>query len=314
MIRKKCISMKIKNLIHILIISVLLCGCANKINNHAITESTSENQSNIENQTQTENEQPSTDEEKDVISTNNQEDAIANSEETILYATTLLESIRETPNKELYRELYALQTSIKNIPDIIKEWNRTEVHSSHSAVLDIMDADTKGFNFQMEAQYYFHTGTISGKAYFVTENCAVYRLDEMETPLSLEDCEYVVFVFEDDCINVYASGNSAEMGLGMNVYVYGTYISEEPKYTNAGILEQTYTEDMLSFIKEQLPDEYYDNLIFATEFGGVNTYEEDGVIIIEAFVPTAGQYNYSVKIKDEAIICILFGDGAEFNF
>ena len=226
----------------------------------------------------------------------------------------LLENIRNGASEELCQELYENQISVSIVPDIVKQWNRTDVHSSHSAVLDVKAVDNTGFVFKLDAYYYYHTGNVEGKAYFVSENCAVFRLEEMELPLPEEEYEYIVFVFENDEVTVYASASSAELGLGMNVYVYGSYIDGEPIYTNAEILEETYTDAQLAFLRDNLPTDYYDKLIFATEFGGVGVTDEDGKRVVSVTVPTAGQYGYVVNIVDEAINSIIFGDGTEFSF
>lgn len=301
--------MKIEIVIGLIVTAVLLSGCDGNTDNVIYPDY----QTQVESQEKVESEQFSLDEKE--FDTVGSKEETAEAKKSATEVETLLEKIRNGAREEFCQELYEQQTSISIVPDIVKQWNRTDVHSSHSAVLDVKAVDKAGFVFQLEAYYYYHMGDVEGKAYFVSENCAVFRLEEMESlPLSEEKYEYVVFVFENDGVTVYASSNSAKLGLGMNVYVEGFYIDGEPVYTNAGILEETYTEAQLAFLKEKLPTDYYDNLIFATEFGGVGVIDEDGKKIVAATVPTAGQYGYAVKIIDEVITSIIFADGTEFSF
>ena len=294
------------NAIGLIAMVVMLSGCAENIDNVVY----SDNQTQVDSQ---ESVQLLIDE-KEIDEVGCIDVEIAESEESVSEVETLLENIRNGASEELCQELYENQISVSIVPDIVKQWNRTDVHSSHSAVLDVKAVDNTGFVFKLDAYYYYHTGNVEGKAYFVSENCAVFRLEEMELPLPEEEYEYIVFVFENDEVTVYASASSAELGLGMNVYVYGSYIDGEPIYTNAEILEETYTDAQLAFLRDNLPADYYDELIFATEFGGVGVTDEDGKKVVSVTVPTAGQYGYVVNIVDEAINSIIFGDGTEFSF
>lgn len=298
--------MKIGNAIGLIAMVVMLSGCAENIDNVVY----SDNQTQVDSQ---ESVQLLIDE-KETDEVDCMDVEIAESEESVSEVEELLENIRNGASEELCQELYENQISVSIVPDIVKQWNRTDVHSSHSAVLDVKAVDNTGFVFKLDAYYYYHTGNVEGKAYFVSENCAVFRLEEMELPLPEEEYEYIVFAFENDEVTVYASASSAELGLGMNVYVYGSYIDGEPIYTNAEILEETYTDAQLAFLRDNLPTDYYDKLIFATEFGGVGVTDEDGKRVVSVTVPTAGQYGYVVIIVDEAINSIIFGDGTEFSF
>lgn len=298
--------MKIGNAIGLIAMVVLLSGCAENRDNVIY----SDNQTQVDSQ---ESVQLLIDE-KEIDEVGCIDVEIAESEESVSEVETLLENIRNGASEELCQELYENQISVSIVPDIVKQWNRTDVHSSHSAVLDVKAVDNTGFVFKLDAYYYYHTGIVEGKAYFVSENCAVFRLEKMELPLPEEEYEYIVFVFEKDEVTVYASASSAELGLGMNVYVDGSYIDGEPTYTNAEILEATYTDVQLAFLRDNLPADYYDRLIFATEFGGVGVTDEDGKKVVSVMVPTDGQSGYVVNIVDEAINSIIFGDGTEFSF
>lgn len=88
----------------------------------------------------------------------------------------------------------------------------------------------------------------------------------------------------------------------------------EPVYTNAGILEQTFTEKQLDFARKNLPAEMYGAMLYATQFGGVGTREEDGYTIVEVTVPTGGGYSYIAKMTEDAIVSIVFGNGDEYQW
>lgn len=146
----------------------------------------------------------------------------------------LIENIKEngmSAEKTQYEQLYSMRATCENLPDISGTWNRTNVYSSESSILEIENVDDNGYDFLIRAQFADHSGYVEGRAYFISEHCAIYRLDEIDVGILPEtEYEYVLFVFEDDGVNIYASANSAEMNLGMHVDVAGYYISDVPEY------------------------------------------------------------------------------------
>lgn len=119
----------------------------------------------------------------------------------------------------------------ENLPDISGTWNRTNVYSSESSILEIENVDGNGYDFLIRAQFADYSGYVEGRAYFISERCAIYRLDEIDVGILPEtEYEYVLFVFEDEGVNIYASANSVEMNLAINVDVAGYYISGVPEY------------------------------------------------------------------------------------
>lgn len=146
----------------------------------------------------------------------------------------LIEDIKEkgmSAEKTQYEQLYSMCTTCENPPKVSGTWNRTNVYSSESSILEIENVDDNGYDFLIRAQFADHSGCVEGRAYFISEHCAIYRLDEIDVGILPEtEYEYVLFVFEDDGVNIYASANSAEMNLGMHVDVAGYYISDVPEY------------------------------------------------------------------------------------
>lgn len=146
----------------------------------------------------------------------------------------LIENIKENgmrAEKTQYEQLYSMRATCENLPDISGTWNRTNVYSSESSILEIENVDGNGYDFLIRAQFADHSGYVEGRAYFISEYCAIYRLDEIDVGILPEtEYEYVLFVFEDDGVNIYASDNSVEMNLAMNVDVAGYYINGAPKY------------------------------------------------------------------------------------
>ena len=197
-------------------------------------------------------------------------------------------------------KIYDLKKTVTDPSDFSGEWQRTAVHSSCSADLLIENSDSEGFDFTGEFYYYYHTGDVAGRAYYVSQNMAVYRQLE-EEDIDGEPA-YIGFSIDDNGLHVISYGFVE--GLGMNVYVYGDYVQDEPYYTNSMVLEENFTEDDLTKLKELLKEETYEDLFLNNTTTGNVTREEvklsDGCIArhIECFVPTMGD-GYDMLITED---------------
>ncbi len=234
--------------------------------------------------------------------------SVADSRETEIQR--LIDSL-ENGDTEGFVELYNMREQCQGNHEWEGTWNRTNVHSGHSAEIVVSKADEDGFWFSVEAYYYSHSGSWDdGRAYFVTDSFAVaeYVSD------ILDEKQYAAFLLTDEGMTVKATGSSAELGFGMNVSVWGDYTKGEPVYTNAGILEELFTDEDLKVIKDMLPAAYYeDYFLFATENGVVNETEgEDGGRTIEVFVPTMGGYGYTLRISKTGEYSVEFQNGTVF--
>lgn len=225
-------------------------------------------------------------------------------------ADSLIASLENYGDKEPYEKLYSMCTPCEDIPDLAGTWNRTNVHSSFSGVIEISNVDANGFRFTAEEYYYSHSGWMEWEAKFVTDYCAIAKYDD-----SMEE-EYIAFMIQDEGLVVIATGSSADLGFGMNVSMDGEYTKAEPLYTNANILNETFSEEELSALQNQIPKEYYEDFfLFSTTNGVVtDTQSDNGDRTIEAFVPTMGGYGYSLIISGEKEFTITFEDGASLNF
>lgn len=225
---------------------------------------------------------------------------------------SLIDSLESYGNKEPYEELYAMSTDCDTIPNLIGTWNRTNIPNSLSGEIVISDVDSGGFKFTADVYYYSHSGWLEGKAKFVTDKCAVAKYEGSVD----NDEEYIAFIFENQKMTVLATASSEHLGFGMNVSMDGEYTQEEPVYTNANILNETFTEEELSVLQTNIPEEYYkDFFLFATTSGVVtDTKSDNGERTIEAFVPTMGGYGYVLTITNEKDCTITFEDETVFHF
>ena len=153
---------------------------------------------------------------------------------------------------------------------------------------------------------------MEGEAKFVTDKCAVAKYED-----SIDnDEEYIVFIFENQQMTVLATAFSGNLGFGMNVSMDGEYTQDNPLYTNANILNETFSEKEISALKASIPEDYYnDFFLFSTTSGVVNdTKSNNGDRTIEAFVPTMGGYGYVLTITNEKDYTITFENETSFHF
>jgi len=225
----------------------------------------------------------------------------------------LIDAIIESNNKEDYEELNELHSSLVDYPQISGIWNRTNVHSSEMATLSLTSLGEQGFDYTVTALYFSHSGVLSGQAFWVSENTAISKIDLYGNSSSFQ---YILFHWEDGELKIYATAYSADLGFGMEVSMDGTYTKDAPYYTNENVLHDTFTDEQLEYLKEWLPDEYYENIIFTTENGGVNVSEDEetSTIKISGYVPTMSNYGYDMVITDGFIKDIIFFDGVEYIF
>lgn len=218
------------------------------------------------------------------------------------------------PNIARVIDLYNHPVILDQVPDFMNTYQRTNVHSSHSAQLKIESVDQEGFDFSIEAQYYFHSGEVHGRAYYTSEHSAVFCLTEMETQLKESEYQYVLFYWKDGEMKITATANSGRMGLGQNVSIDGVYTFDNPMYTNANILYETYTQEQLDFLKENLSEEDFDRLILATQMGNVSVSKEKEGTLINVFVPTDSSYEYTLAMDGENIVVIGMANDSIYTF
>ena len=197
-------------------------------------------------------------------------------------------------------KLYESRQYMPDHAEFAGQWKRTVVHSSLSADIVIEKSDGEGFDFSGEFYYYSHSGEVAGKAFFVSENQAIYKQSE-ENDIDKEPA-FIGFSVNDTCLTVITSGFIE--GMGMNVSVNGDYIHDEPYYTNGNVVAENFSEDDLLQLRELLQEETYNELFLNnTEIGNVTSEAvklSDGTISrhIECFVPTMGD-GYDLLITED---------------
>lgn len=207
----------------------------------------------------------------------------------------------EAQGKTAYEEYYGKTVVLEDAEDFSGGWYRTNTASSYYGTIVIKNQDKEGFEFEGEFGYYSHSGSVEGKAYYLSENTAIYKYDDMGEE---EYTEYVIFQLNGDKLMVCASANGGALGLGANVCVDGEYVKGEPVYTNANILEETFTQEQLDSLKNVLGEDIYGEFfVWPVEEGVItvsNCILENGAKAkhYDVFVPTMGGYAFQLLMVE----------------
>lgn len=210
-------------------------------------------------------------------------------------------------NTEIFQTLYDTKDTQQQPLDFCGEWNRTNVISGFYGKVMISNEDAEGFDFTGEFYYYSHSGEIAGRAYFVTEDIAIYQYED-EFQSEDAEAEFIAFVKTGDGMQIKATGSSSDLGFGMNVFGDGEYTIGEPVYTNENILAETFSKDEISQIEQLLGEEWYnDYFVLPVEEGMVNASDcvlADGseAVFYDVFWPTMGGYEFSMLIGEDGSI------------
>ena len=221
--------------------------------------------------------------------------------ETKLEENEIYLQILENEGKSAYEKYYGEIVVLEDAEEFVGEWNRTDTHSSYYGKILIKNQDTEGFEFEGELGYFSHFGDMEGKAYYLSKNTAIYRYDGMGDE---ELYEYVIFQLEGEKMIVKASAGSASLGFGANVIADGEYITGEPVYTNANILEETFTQEELDSLKTVLGEEIYEEFFVWPVKEGVVSVSDctldngDKAKYYDVFVPTMGGYAFQLLIVE----------------
>ena len=207
----------------------------------------------------------------------------------------------ESEGKPAYEKYYGEIVVLEDAEDFVGEWNRTNTASSYYGKIVIKNQNKEGFEFEGELGYYSHSGSMEGKAYYLSQNTAIYRYEGMGDE---EFFEYVIFQLEGEKMIVKASAGSASLGFGANVIADGEYITGEPVYTNANILEETFTQEELDSLKNVLGEDIYEEFFVWPVKEGVVTVSdctlENGnkATHYDVFVPTMGGYAFQLLMVE----------------
>ena len=286
--------------------AMMLAGCAEKakerdsVKNNIKVEDTKKSETKEQDSEESisddkkENKKENKEEDKDKESKEDKETEEIVSDERIID----LESI-EAEGKPAYEKYYDEIVTLENAQVFAGEWHRTNVSSSCDAIIAIGNQDEEGFEFEGFFYYYSHMGEINGKAYYLSKNTAIFKCDEYWGE------EYVIFQLDGDNLIIRTSDGSAYLGFGMCVFADGEYTHDEPFYTNATILEDTFTSEELDSLKSILGEEIYEeNFAWVVRTGVISETDcvlEDGTNgkYYEAFVPTMGGYSFELLMIED---------------
>lgn len=209
-------------------------------------------------------------------------------------------NIYELDMASLYKHL----KPVSNPKSFEGNWHATNCHSALSGDVTISNQTNEGFHYEGFFSYYSHSGEAIGEAHFVTDSIAISNQDDIED--SMED-GYMIFYMVDD--SLYLRADTYFGCMGMNVSPNNEYTLGKPEYTNADMVNRTYSKEQLAEIKGLLGADLYDDpFIFGTEQGSVTTSEKtltDGTKCkyVECYILTMGE-NYEAVLADDGRIYI----------
>ncbi|MCH4886075.1 hypothetical protein EZV73_00780 [Acidaminobacter sp. JC074] len=178
------------------------------------------------------------------------------------------------------------------------EWARTKVHKADGAFINI-ESNESYLVFNAELYSGGHTGGLSGIAHYISDNEAFYihhrKSDKLET---------VSFNFSDDNLEVTCTGG-IQKEFGMGVYMEGMYTLEEPVYTNASIMLETFeTKDRMAVMKTLIGEENLSFLEFVMAYGFESENES---LTYSGFVRGLGQGVNFIMTEEDYIYYLSFG-------
>lgn len=200
----------------------------------------------------------------------------------------LISLLDNCKDREVYEQLFDIEDYLGTENLLIDgKWNKTMIHTGMDVELSINNIGEQGFDFCFDAYHYSQNAEISGSVSWKTEECAIGKVNN----------EYIAFLFTGDSIRICCSSDSENIGLMAGMTVDGTFIREEPEYTNKDILEETYSEADITALKKIIPkDRYNEDFEWVTHEGVVEVSEENNTKIITAYVPSMAEYGYTVTI------------------
>ena len=183
------------------------------------------------------------------------------------------------------------------------DWHRTNTHSSTYATITISNVSDDGFDFEGFFQGYGNMGREDGRAVFTSDEAAIFTQEATE----YSEVAYIYFILDGDELSVSSEGDL--YGMGNHVYADGEYTTDEPAYTNADILAETFTDDELQAMKDMLSeDDYTNGFIDNTENGIVTSetvtmYDSTKAKHVNSFYPGLANFiGYDLLITEDGDI------------
>ncbi len=185
------------------------------------------------------------------------------------------------------------------------KWYRTNVASYQWAEIIISDwKEGESFEVTVIANYADYGGPLEGTAEFIDEDIAVLYDENVEVFLQNQEGDHgIYFQFFENSIRVtHDSDVRMWFGGGGIATAEGTYIKEEPEYTNCSNVSEIFTEEELGLIQELLGESY--NALFKNmiELGEITEYAVDNGRLWEAYKqPYASEWCNILIYKDGRI-------------
>ncbi len=123
---------------------------------------------------------------------------------------------------EAYEGLFAAATSVE-APEVAGEWYRTNTFSDTNSTITVESITQDGFDFSVTAVSGDSISDFTSHAFWVSENVAITKSEEFGT-------EYVLFVWNNEELQVFCSDYCNSLGLALNVTIDGEYTQDEPEY------------------------------------------------------------------------------------
>lgn len=119
------------------------------------------------------------------------------------------------------------------------EWNRTNIPKAFCGSINIKNQKNNFFNFDFKGNTGINSGIISGTAQIIDEFKAVFTYENKYS----NKLAIVTFILDKGELKVSAENNS-DLGFGMGVRIDGNYITSEPNYTNANLIDSVLPKDL----------------------------------------------------------------------
>ena len=205
----------------------------------------------------------------------------------------------------LGERIYEIRRAVEDAADFCGEWKRTQIHTGTDGDLAITDQTSERFSFEMECYYFYHMGELSGDAWFVTSHLAIAKFEDFG-----EKPQYVAFLLDEEsqALTVEATGVGFDLHLGNHVWVSGEYGKGEPVYTNEGQFEAHFSDELDTFMRENLSEaEYEHDFRLTAEIGVVVEHPAvlaDGTKArwLGGYMPTDGMYSFEMLVTEDGRI------------
>ena len=219
-------------------------------------------------------------------------------------------------NGELYVDLekehiyfQSLDDDIKNAVDFSGEWNRTNVVRAESAVLRIHSQTDSEFQFDIEAIWDAHIGTMSDTVHIIAPNQGYCYI----APEYSDNYGVLLFTLIDNVLCIEYDGSILALEFGANVSAHGAYTKGDPIYVNTNIIDETLiTAKIRERMRSLVGDKAYEQIIYVMEYGHQYTAEE---FTYSGFIGGIGVgVDFSIR-DDGKIYCLgYYLDGPGYTF